>query len=227
MCVGLSHTWQRSAALPSSCWCCVITQWMWRGGGAEHRSSTQVSSPGTSDIQSGEISILPAHISTSHTRTGELPRTPLTLDEEQEGKTHRNRCRNDLKAGAADPQSSPLQTQHMFLLRFLTELCHHSVGVYVVRYELHPGVCGSWGVWRLLPIPLENVEQPITRWASDAEPAGHLCVGSDLLHPLQEEDLLENIVQHHHYLTTDLCLPFCPPSVLLPSLPPLLINNSQ
>lgn len=65
------------------------------------------------------------------------------------------------------------------------------------RYELHPGVCGSWGVWGILPIPLENEEQSIPCWAPDAEPAGHLCVGADLLHPLQEEDLLEDLNSHH------------------------------
>lgn len=106
---------------------------------------------------------------------------------------------DNMKAEAAVPQrpQSSLFRHKNCVNAEVSSLClNRTLFICAVRYELHPGVCGSWGVWRLLPIPLENVEQPITRWASDAEPVGHVCVGPDFLHPLQEEDLLENLTSN-------------------------------
>lgn len=61
------------------------------------------------------------------------------------------------------------------------------------RYELHSRVCGPWSVWGVLPLPLENGQQPIPCWTPNPEPCGYFCLGVHLLCALQKENFLEDL----------------------------------
>lgn len=66
--------------------------------------------------------------------------------------------------------------------------------VLIFRHELHPGVHGPWSVQGVLSFPLAHGRQPIAHGAPHPEPCSHILLGPHLLHTLQKEGFLENLM---------------------------------